>query len=59
MPKTRMEYWRQKLERTVQRDKEKNRELAVDGWHVFTAWECESKEAPGKIVEQIHKFLRE
>ena len=59
MPKTRNEFWKEKFERTVQRDKEKNRALAAERWHVFTAWECELKEAPGKIVERILKFLRE
>lgn len=59
MPKTRIEFWKEKFERTVQRDLEKNRELATEGWHVFTAWECELKHAPCQVVERILKFLRE
>lgn len=59
MPKTRIEFWKEKFERTVQRDLEKNRELAAEGWHVFTAWECELKHAPWQVVERIIKFLRE
>lgn len=59
MPKTRIKFWKEKFERTVQRDEEKNRTLAAEGWHVFTAWECELKEALGKVVERVLKFLRE
>jgi len=59
MPKTRIEFWKEKFERTVQRDKEKNRALAAEGWRVFTAWESKLKEAPSKVVERILKFLRE
>lgn len=59
MPKTRIEFWKEKFERTVQRDIEKNKALAAEGWHVFTAWECELKEAPGKVEERILKLLRE
>lgn len=59
MPKTRIEFWKEKFERAVQRDLEKNRALVVKEWHVFTIWECELKEAHGKVVERILEFLRE
>lgn len=59
MPKTRVEFWKDKFERTVQRDLENNKALASEGWHVFTAWECELKDDPCKVVERILNFLRE
>ena len=59
MPKTRVDFWKEKFERTAQRDMEKNRALAAEGWRVFTAWECELKENPGKVVERIIKFLKD
>lgn len=59
MPKTRIEFWKEKFERTVQRDLEKNKALASEGWHVYTVWECELKDEPRKVVERIRNFLRE
>lgn len=57
MPKTRLEFWKEKFEQTVHRDMENNRALIADGWYVFTAWECELKEAPGKVVDRILELL--
>lgn len=45
MPKSRLEYWKLKLERNKQRDAEHNKELQVNGWRVITVWECELKKA--------------
>jgi len=41
MPKTRMAFWRQKLEANRARDLRNQEELLADGWRVFIAWECE------------------
>jgi len=59
MPKTRALFWKEKFERTVQRDLEKNSALSAEGWHVITVWECELKKSSCKVVEWILKFLWE
>lgn len=59
MPKTRVEFWKDKFERTIQRDLEKNKALTADGWQVFTAWECELKDDPRSVVVRILKLLKE
>lgn len=45
MPKSRLEYWKPKLERNKQRDAEHITELQDNGWRVITVWECELKKA--------------
>ncbi|RHR56393.1 DNA mismatch endonuclease Vsr [Clostridium sp. AF18-27] len=42
-PKSNPEFWKDKIERTVERDKEKIAELIASGWHVFVIWECQLK----------------
>lgn len=43
MPKTRVEFWREKFDRNVIRDQEKERALVDIGWRVLTVWECETR----------------
>lgn len=40
-PKTNIEFWNEKFERNVKRDRKVARELAALGWRVFIIWECE------------------
>lgn len=44
-PKTNEEFWRRKIERNQERDREEQRQLARMGWHCITVWECELKPA--------------
>lgn len=41
IPATRREYWRPKLQRNRQRDREAKMALDKSGWKVKTVWECE------------------
>ena len=43
LPKTRVDFWRSKIERNKQRDKEVQQRLATMGWHCITVWECQLK----------------
>jgi DNA mismatch endonuclease (patch repair protein) len=43
MPKTRVEFWREKFDRNVTRDQETERALVNAGWRVLTVWECETR----------------
>lgn len=42
-PKTNAEFWRNKIERNRNRDKEERQKLASMGWHCITVWECQLK----------------
>lgn len=42
MPKTRIEFWREKFNRNVSRDHGIEQALVDAGWRVLTIWECET-----------------
>ncbi|UXJ50814.1 very short patch repair endonuclease [Pseudomonas citronellolis] len=42
-PKTRKEYWLDKLSKNVERDKNNISKLIQLGWRVIVIWECETK----------------
>lgn len=41
LPKSRLDYWKPKLERNKERDREKSRALESQGWAVLVIWQCE------------------
>ncbi|MET8014547.1 very short patch repair endonuclease [Streptomyces sp. NPDC005271] len=49
-PKANAEWWRQKLDRNIERDRETNAQLLAEGWKVLRFWEHES---PDAIMRQV------
>ncbi len=45
MPKSNTEYWNEKIDRNIQRDKLVYKQLSEAGWNVIIVWECELKKA--------------
>jgi DNA mismatch endonuclease (patch repair protein) len=43
MPKTRTEWWREKIQKNAERDKEAVTSLKLIGWKPIELWECELK----------------
>ena len=43
VPKTRTEWWLDKINRTVERDKENKKKMDLLGWKTLVIWECELK----------------
>ena len=43
LPQTNTDFWRGKIERNRNRDREEQRRLAAMGWHCVTVWECQLK----------------
>lgn len=43
MPKSNTEYWNEKIDRNIQRDKLVYKQLSDAGWNVIIVWECELK----------------
>jgi DNA mismatch endonuclease (patch repair protein) len=41
-PKTRTEWWLEKLNKNVMRDSKVKNDLDLDGWKVIVIWECET-----------------
>jgi DNA mismatch endonuclease, patch repair protein len=56
-PKTRADFWRNKIKGTVRRDRLNDRALAASGWKVLTVWECETWE-PKLLARALRPLMR-
>ena len=52
LPKSNTDYWSEKFERNVERDREKEAALLDRGWEVRTIWECDIARDMGRLMEQ-------
>jgi len=57
VPKTNVDYWRQKIARNRQRDETTRAQYAVMNWSVLTIWECEMRDQRA-LAERLETFLR-
>lgn len=57
--KSRQDFWIPKIERTIQRDKEVNRNLQEQGWTVLRFWGKDIKRDPAACADLIVKVLKE
>ncbi len=55
-PKTRHEFWREKLDRNVRRDHAVQEQLCDMGWSYFIAWECETR-GEELLAARLQDFL--
>lgn len=58
-PKTRTEFWCQKIARNGHRDKLATKALELKGWKVLRFWESELKKMPEACVARILQALAE
>ena len=60
MPKSRREFWQNKLLRNVERDAEVAAKLKVIGWGAMTIWECETRnvEKLSALTDAIKEWAR-
>ena len=59
IPKTRTEWWLNKIKGTQKRDREAKIQLNVLGWNVINIWECELKSNHfDSTVKQLLNFLQ-
>lgn len=56
LPKSRLDFWRPKLDGNRQRDARKLRALRRKGWSVLVAWECELTNKD-RLARRIKRFL--
>jgi DNA mismatch endonuclease (patch repair protein) len=56
MPKSRLDFWKPKLEGNRKRDEKNRRTLSREGWKVLTLWECQLKN-PARLERRIRRFL--
>jgi DNA mismatch endonuclease (patch repair protein) len=55
-PKTRAEFWREKLQANVRRDRRTRRKLKSLGWDVMDIWECQVI-SPERVAAKLKRFL--
>jgi DNA mismatch endonuclease (patch repair protein) len=55
-PATNAKFWREKREKTRERDIRNRRSLRRDGWDVLTIWECSIKR-PKNLAAKLAEFL--
>jgi DNA mismatch endonuclease, patch repair protein len=58
-PSTRPEFWQEKFDGNVERDKRNRAALETAGWTVITVWECDLKADADLIVRQLSIDIRE
>jgi DNA mismatch endonuclease, patch repair protein len=56
LPTSNLEYWLPKLQRTRERDCERQQALERSGWQVLVLWECELRDI-GTIKQGLVDFL--
>ena len=54
---TNKDFWKKKLARNVERDKEVNDQLTQDGWLVLRFWESDIKKNIDGVIAEIMKYL--
>jgi len=52
-PETRKEFWLEKIQSNIDRDKKINKQLKHEGWTIIRIWEHEIKKEPEKVVKKI------
>lgn len=62
IPDTRQEYWKPKLARNAQRDRDALEALHAAGWRVVRVWECSlrgrTRLPEGTVLKRISNFIR-
>lgn len=56
LPKSRLDFWKPKLEGNRKRDEKNSKALRREGWKVMTIWECELKNAE-RLGKRVRRFL--
>ena len=60
-PKSRIEFWKDKLNKNSENDKKNLQKLLDSGWRVCVIWECSIREAKNDyspLKEKIEKWLK-
>ena len=58
MPKSRIEFWREKLQGNKKRDAQNRRQLKAEGWSVLVIWECQTASTKmDRLRARVARFL--
>src|ERR1700730_4663501 len=53
LPRTNIEFWKNKIENNRARDKRRRRRVRAEGWTVLYFWEHEVKRQPNRVARRI------
>jgi DNA mismatch endonuclease (patch repair protein) len=59
MPKSNIEFWKKKLERNQERDKEHTQFYLQKGWHILRIWEHEIRQDFDETIQKIATFIED
>ena len=57
LPKSNVQFWKDKFDKNIARDKKKNKELLDLGWNVLVFWECDIKSDIYTCFDKIKRIL--
>ena len=57
-PKTRKSFWKKKIERNIERDREVSKHYRKIGWRIIRIWEHEIKKDADAVIEKTIKYLK-
>ncbi len=57
LPKSRVEYWRRKIETNKERDRRVKGELRKLGWKAIVVWQCQLRRDPKKAIATLAEAL--
>lgn len=59
LPKSNVEFWKEKIERNIERDKESMHALPDLGWKIIRVWECELRNKANRedTLNKIYKSI--
>lgn len=58
LPKSRLDYWVDKIETNRERDKKAMRDLEAEGWEAIVVWQCELRDL-ASTINRVELFLNE
>ena len=59
LPKTNVDFWREKMERNICNDRSHQHQLREMGWNVIVLWECELKRDFVQVMESVINMLKD
>lgn len=57
IPLFRAGFWKKKITRNVERDKQINRLLRAEGWRVLRIWEHSLRKSPAKCIRRLERAI--
>ncbi len=57
-PKNNAEFWKNKIDRNVERDEENIAKLHMAGWKTIVVWECELKKHKERILQELSEKIK-